>query len=377
MQITDSSFDSDHISRVDKGLTQRQWQYKKGDEELWKDGTPSGTLSSTENYVIRLRVRDIDGENALGVWSDWCVRTVGTAAGNLPPVALFTVEPSTVSYRKATTVTDKSFDPDNDPLDTYQWSVVKNGSQTVWSYTGGANTPPNIASNGVGSYQLTLKVRDNRGLWSEPYSQSVTVMNHPPIADFNMPSEVYRDTVIALENLTPDPDKDGDSLSYVWKTANREGPYYAVGTNRNQTVVMQNLINANSLSPKQSISDRWEMKLTASDGSLSSTVSRAFTVLNHIPTAKIIGKTQVYQDDTLTFNSGDVDEDTADQHTLRYYWNVTDSSGQMKSYATPNVEVSFPETGTYRFEHWAIDQIGAKSISPPWRSVLFQICRQR
>ncbi|MEK5023749.1 hypothetical protein [Paenibacillus sp. FSL M7-1046] len=361
LQITDSSYDSDHISRVDKGLTQRQWQYKKGDEELWKDGTPSGTLSSTENYVIRLRVRDIDGENALGVWSDWCVRTVGTAGGNLPPVALFTVEPSTVSYRKATTVADKSFDPDNDPLDTYQWSVVKNGSQTVWSYTGGANTPPNIASYGVGSYQLTLKVRDNRGLWSEPYSQSVTVMNHPPIADFNMPSEVYRDTVIALENLTPDPDKDGDSLSYVWKTANREGPYYAVGTNRNQTVVMQNLINANSLSPKQSISDRWEMKLTASDGSLSSTVSRAFTVLNHIPTAKIIGKAQVYQDDTLTFNSADVDEDTADQHTLRYYWNVTDSSGQMKSYTTPNIEVSFPETGTYRFEHWAIDQIGAKS----------------
>lgn len=360
LQIADSSYDLDHISRNDKGLTDWQWQYKKGDDELWSEGAPSGTLSPTENYMIRLRVRDIDGENALGVWSDWCVRTVGTAAGNLAPVALFTVEPSIVSYRKVTTIADKSFDPDNDPLDTYQWTVVKNGWQTVWSYTGGASTPPNIAGYGVGGYLITLKVRDNRGLWSDPYSQSVTVMNHPPVADFNMPPEVYRDDIVAIENLTPNPDEDGDNVSFTWN-AKYKGANYYVGNSSAQSLTIQNLINLYGITPKQAITNPWELNLTASDGSLSSMATRSFNVLNHVPTAAIQGSNIAYQYDSKTFNSQDIDQDSADQSSLRYYWKVTDSGGQIKSYTTANIQLSFPESGQYHIEHWVIDQIGSKS----------------
>ncbi|WP_342564689.1 hypothetical protein NST84_05880 [Paenibacillus sp. FSL R7-0345] len=360
LQLADSSYDLDHIARPDKGLTAREYQYKKGDAELWTDGVPTGALSATELYTIRLRVRDMDGDKAIGVWSDWCVRTVGTAAGNLAPVALFTVEPSIVSYRKATAITDKSFDPDNDPLDTYQWSVVKDGWQTVWSYTGVASTPPNIAAYGVGSYVLTLKVRDSRGLWSNAYSQTVKVMNHPPVANFIMLIEIYRDDIVAIENLTPNPDEDGDKVALTWN-ANYKGANYYVGNSSSQKVTVQSLINLYGFTPKQVIANPWELTLTASDGALSSTATRPFKVLNHAPTAAIQGPVNAYQFDTVKYISGDYDADTADQSSLRYFWQVTDSGGQIKSYTTPGITVNFPETGIYRLEHWAIDQIGAKS----------------
>ncbi|QUL56107.1 hypothetical protein KDC22_06130 [Paenibacillus tritici] len=360
LQITDSSYDSDHITASNKGLMDWQWQYKKTEGQVWTDGYPPAQLPTNDQYDIRLRVRDVDGESGVGVWSDWSQQTVG-AAGNLPPVALFTVEPSIVSYRKAMAITDKSFDPDNDPLDVYNWTVIKDGWQQVWSHWGGAAVPPNIAAFGVGTYQLTLQVHDNRGLWSQPYSQTVQVINHPPAAAFNMPAEVYRDTLISLENLTPDPDEDGDNLIYGWNARiNNSGYYYASG-NRYPSMTIRDLIARNGISQQQAISEGWEMRLTASDGSLSSNATRLFTVKNHIPTAEINGPSVVYQYDSKTYYGIDADEDYSDAGSLQYYWKVTYSDGATRMYNTRNINVVFQDKGIYTLEHWVVDQVGGKS----------------
>lgn len=367
IQISDSSYDLDHITAANKGLVDRQWQYKKTEASIWNDGQPPNPLPSNDQYDIRLRVRDMDGENGLGIWSDWCQRTVGAAA-NLPPVALFTVAPNIVSYRKATTIIDKSFDPDNDPLDIYYWTVIKDGWNKVWEHWGGATTPPNIAAFGPGNYQINLQVHDNRGLWSEWYSQSVQVMNHPPAAAFNMPSEVYRDTLITMQNTTPDPDEDGDSLSYAWYARLNNSPYYYAGSNRNQSMAIRDLIARSGVSPQQAISDGWEMRLNVTDIPVSSNVSaltsyatRMFTVKNHIPTAGINGPSSVYQFDTITYYGVDSDNDPSDISSLQYYWKVTDSDGATDMYRTPNIKIDFPESGIYTLEHWVVDQIGDKS----------------
>lgn len=360
LQLTDSSYDLDHITASNKGLMDWQWQYKITGSEIWTDGKPPAWLPTTNQYDIRLRVRDVDGENAVGVWSDWCVRTVGSAS-NLPPVALFTVNPNIVSYRKATTITDKSFDPDNDILDIYNWSVVKDGWNTVWSHWGGANTPPNIAAFGEGNYTVNLQVHDNRGLWSDWYSQNVQVINHPPAAAFKMPTEVYRDTVIQMENLTPDPDEDGDVLYYNWNARINNSGYYSAGSNRNQVMTIRDLIARNGISQKQAVSDGWEMRLTASDGRLSSNATQLFMVKNHVPTAAINGPSSVFQYDTKQYLSSDADEDSSDVASLQYYWRVTDSDGMIKLYRTPNIVNYFSEPGIYTLEHWVVDQIGDKS----------------
>ncbi|MEK5586591.1 hypothetical protein MKZ21_30500 [Paenibacillus sp. FSL P2-0536] len=367
VQITDTSYDLDHINASNKGLVDRQWQYKKTEATVWNEGQPPNPLPSNDQYDIRLRVRDMDGENGLGVWSDWCQRTIG-AAGNLPPVALFTVEPNIVSYRKATTIIDKSFDPDNDPLDVYYWTVIKDGWNKVWEHWGGATTPPNIAAFGLGNYQINLQVHDNRGLWSEWYSQNVQVMNHPPAAAFKMPSEVYRDTPITMQNLTPDPDEDGDSLSYAWYARLNSSPYYYTGSNRNQSMTIGSIMASSGVSPQQAISDGWEMRLNVTDIPVASNITpltsyatRMFTVKNHIPTAGINGPSSVYQYDTITYYGVDSDEDPSDISSLQYYWKVTDSDGTTEMYRTPNIKIDFPESGIYTLEHWVVDQIGDKS----------------
>lgn len=360
LQLTDSSYDLDHITAVNKGIIDWQWQYKKSDSEIWIDGQPPAQLPGSGPYDIRLRVRDMDGEKGVGVWSDWCQRTVG-AASNLPPVALFTVNPNIVSYRKATTITDKSFDPDNDPLDVYYWTVIKDGWNKVWEHWGGFTTPPNIAAFGEGNYQVNLQVHDNRGLWSDWYSQNVQVINHPPAAAFNMPAEVYRDTIITMENTTPDPDEDGDVLSYGWNAKLNNSSYYYTGNNRNQVVTIRDLIARNGITPQQAISEGWEMRLTASDGRLSSNATRLFTVKNCVPTAGISGPNTVYQYDTKTYYGVDGDDDPSDVASLQYYWKVTGSDGITTLHRTANINVDFREVGTYTIEHWVVDQIGAKS----------------
>lgn len=360
LQITDISYDLDHTTAINKGLGSWQWQYRKSGSEVWTEGQPPANLPTRDQYEIRLRVRDVDGENGVGVWSNWCQRTVGIDA-NLPPVALFTVDPSIVSHRKATTITDKSFDPDNDILDVYSWSVVKDGWNTVWSHWGGATTPPNIASFGIGNYQINLQVHDNRGLWSEWYSQFVIVMNHPPVAAFYMLPEVYRDTVVTMENLTPDPDADGDALVYNWNSSLNGGVNYYAGSNRNQNIKIQDLISRSGISQKAAISDGWEMHLTASDGSLSSNAIQNFKVKNHIPTAAINGPTSAHQYDTIQYLSEDEDGDPSDAASLQYYWRVTDSDSTTTLYRTKNIKIEFPEKGVYTIEHWAVDQIGDKS----------------
>ncbi|MBW4083454.1 hypothetical protein [Paenibacillus sp. S150] len=360
LQLSDSSYDLDHTTSPTKGISAWQWQYKKTGSEVWTEGVPPAQLPTSDQYDIRLRVRDVDGENKIGVWSDWCLRIAGSAI-NLPPVAMFTVDPSIVSYRKATTITDQSFDPDNDSLDIYSWALVKNGSQQVWSSYGGAVIPPNIAAYGEGSYVITLQVHDNRGLWSTPYSQTVQVINHPPAASFNMPSEVYRDTVITMDNQTPDPDEDGDSLSYAWNAQLDGGAYYYSGSNRYPVMKVTDLIQRSGITPKAAVSAGWEMRLNASDGVLSSNAMHTFTVLNHIPAAAINGPSEAARYNTVSYNSADADEDPSDVSSLRYYWRVTDSEGLIHFYNTQNIRMNFNEVGVYTLEHWAVDQIDAKS----------------
>lgn len=103
------------------------------------------------------------------------------------------------------------------------------------------------------------------------------------------------------------------------------------------------------------------MRLNATDGSLYSYATQMFSVKNHVPTAAIQGPAAVNQYDTHTFNSSDVDEDIADQSSLKYYWRVTGSDHKITLFQTPSISLNFDELGTYTLEHWAVDQIGDKS----------------
>ena len=73
-----------------------------------------------------LRVKDKEG-----AWSDPHVRALSTVNENLPPVAMFTVNPSTQVEGRAIEITDQSYDPNGDPIAEWRWRVRKGGGS--WS----------------------------------------------------------------------------------------------------------------------------------------------------------------------------------------------------------------------------------------------------
>jgi len=220
-----TSYDLDHQSEAAKGIVQEEWKWKEDTDETWTSGKPS-TLALNKNYLVWLRVKDKEG-----VWSDPYVQTLSTIGENLPPIAQFTVDPSTQIQNKAITITDQSFDPNGDPIAEWKWRVKKpNGT---WVDYGGTK-PTNIPSLGVGTYTIELTVRDDpqygATLWSEPYTQQVTVIpeNNKPVARFTIgPNPIISDEAYTLTDTSYDPDSD-PIVSHEWKVKKPDGTWVTV-----------------------------------------------------------------------------------------------------------------------------------------------------
>lgn len=79
LSYLDQSYDLDHnISRADKGIAARSWQYRKINTETWIEDKPINLTYNTGVYEIQLKVRDIEG-----AWSKPYVDKIDTA--NLVP----------------------------------------------------------------------------------------------------------------------------------------------------------------------------------------------------------------------------------------------------------------------------------------------------
>lgn len=68
VKISENSFDPDHISEENKGITDKRYSWKKISDTDWTDGMIPETVSSEEIYLLRLIVCDSEGE-----WSLPCV----------------------------------------------------------------------------------------------------------------------------------------------------------------------------------------------------------------------------------------------------------------------------------------------------------------
>ncbi|OGO78087.1 MAG: hypothetical protein A2Y23_15510, partial [Clostridiales bacterium GWB2_37_7] len=80
----DKSYDSDHsVSRADKGIVAKQWNWKTTDAAVWKSGTPTDMLYG-KAYQIQLMVQDMEG-----AWSLPLVQTV-----TVPEILVYANPPS-------------------------------------------------------------------------------------------------------------------------------------------------------------------------------------------------------------------------------------------------------------------------------------------
>lgn len=217
-----TSYDLDHYSEPSKGIVEEEWKWKDYNSTTWNSGKPN-SIDSNKKILVSLRVKDKEG-----VWSDPYIKVISTAAENLPPIAMFTVDPSTQIVNKPINITDQSYDPNGDPIAEWQWRVKKpNGS---WVNYGGSK-PTNITNLGTGTYTIELKVRDNprvgSSLWSEPYTQTVKVIadNNKPVARFTIgPNPIIADEPYNIKDTSYDPDSD-PIVAREWKIRKPNGTW--------------------------------------------------------------------------------------------------------------------------------------------------------
>nr|WP_255807654.1 PKD domain-containing protein [Cohnella mopanensis] len=189
--IREYSYDLDHQTATGKGIAQKVWRWKNIKDAGWTLGLPPTILGENEQYVVSLKVKDVEG-----AWSDENVQIIGST-GNLPPVALFTAEPARISQADNLTITDLSYDPNNDPIVERKWDATKDGVQI---YAGATPPTANQLKSGatakgklaIGTYTLSLQVRDEPpvgvSMWSNIYKQDIRILNVPPEAIMQIPN---------------------------------------------------------------------------------------------------------------------------------------------------------------------------------------------
>jgi hypothetical protein len=206
--ITDDSYDPD-LQHTDlsghKGINARYWRYRHESDTQWTtSGAPPLSFNKPGNWYVGLQVRDVHG--ALSEW-----RMEQVFVENAKPVAKFVPVPKKAGPGQEIYLLDYSHDPDGDEITEWEYVVEGKGTYTV--------PCPVISYDTPGVRWITLRVKDEFGEWSEPYSASVEIINvpnRPPVARFNpTPNPVPVDTVFNYNETSYDPDG-GGIITKIW-----------------------------------------------------------------------------------------------------------------------------------------------------------------
>lgn len=128
-------------------------------------------------------------------------------AAKTPPEARFSLAWPTIKPGEGVEVRDESFHPENVDIVERVWTGLADSYERA------------------GKYQISLRVRDANGNWSEPFSREL-IVNTPPVAEFRTEKAEYKigEPTIYI-NRSYDPD--GHELSYRW--TNQEPVFFEPG----------------------------------------------------------------------------------------------------------------------------------------------------
>lgn len=148
-------------------------------------------FKSAGMYKVTLKVKDSSGKWSDPLYMNVQVKERSVVKTQNRPVALFDVT-TPVYVGQKVIYTDKSYDPDGDNIVVREWSANKQDSY-----------------NKVGTYKVSLRVKDKHGDWSEVYSKNIEVIsspNTPPVANFKPTDLVYVNEKVNWENTSYDTD---------------------------------------------------------------------------------------------------------------------------------------------------------------------------
>lgn len=165
IKINDYSYDPDAQSTSDRGIKEYEWKWKETTSETWNNGKIPSSVPSGKDYIVQLRVKDYQN-----VWSDPISRYITTSEIVSPPIADFDMPSQSLIY-ESVSVNNTSYDPAGRSITEQEWVVTKYG---VEMYRG-SSPVTDFTPYGDGRYIVSLRVKNNAGLWSETFNRVIEI----------------------------------------------------------------------------------------------------------------------------------------------------------------------------------------------------------
>jgi len=302
--------------------------------------TPTFTWVTTSEgvYLIWAEVQPLPGETdvADNVFVDGTV----TVSSLQPPVASFTFSPEAPhTGQNVTFDASSSYDPDG-TIASYAWSfgdgATGDGKIVTHSY----------ADNGT--YEVELTVVDNDGL-TDIESESITVLNRPPVASFTESAETtYVGDAITF-NASESHDPDGYIVSYFWN--------FGDGANATDVIVE----HAYAVNGTFTVT----LTVTDDDGASASANATKTILVNESPVAIFTESAEtVYTGEAIAFNA--TDSYDPDGSIISYFWTFGDGNNATGMV----VEHSYVDDGVYVVTLTVTDDKGAIGTATANKTVL-------
>lgn len=180
LTIRDYSYDLDGQTSTSDGIAEREWKWKKTTDANWTNGMPPAIISSGQDYIVQLRVKDYQDQ-----WSDAVANYVTSNSSVIAkPIANFDAPFEELVYNPVT-IRDISYDPAGRTITQREWKIT-NADTGAQVFTG--TTPPSSFSPyGKGKYSISLRVKNDQNIWSEPFKRTINIVvdDVAPIIDIN------------------------------------------------------------------------------------------------------------------------------------------------------------------------------------------------
>ena len=168
----DQSYDPDHnLSRTDKGIAARVWQYRKSTSDTWIDGKPASLTYNSGIYQIRLSVKDIEG-----AWSSPYIDTIDTV--NVPPS--ITATPTEYNGTGPVNITIKASDNGENDFAYLRYAVTGSTdlpAASEWIKEADGIKERTITMNTDGTYYLHMEACDKAGQTGKNMAGPYTINN--------------------------------------------------------------------------------------------------------------------------------------------------------------------------------------------------------
>lgn len=263
------------------------WAYQELGTSTWTDFSqienPKQLFKKKGEWNIRLIVSD-------GAGTDSIIKSL--TVQNRPPAAAFSWSPETIHIDTSVTFENTSNDIDGDDL-TYEWAYQEPGT-TTWVDFSKESDPIQVFDK-KGQWKVRLTAND--GAASHSIEKEISVGNRPPVTAFTWnPTTVYTNTEVTFGNTSSDPDE--DELTYQWA-------YQKPGTS-----TWTDFSKEKTPSYEFDQIGKWNIRLITSDGSASTPLTKALTVLNTPPEVTLTYAPEtIYEGDTVTLTAKPTDLD--------------------------------------------------------------------